>query len=159
MHSTPATASPLGRRSQVPPSENLQTAHAVYVLWQVRYNVSMSIVPSAIYFIALCVCGWRVVHRRVARGRGERLPNDALLWLFGVVLILLPIIAAASSASGWSDPETLYPTMFSAGWVVALLAWDFRSMRSMVRDNRQGNVGAGSAPDKPVMKETRRTDA
>jgi hypothetical protein len=87
------------------------------------------------------------------------LPNDALLWLSGVVLVLLPIIAAASSASGWNDPETLYPTMFSAGWVIALLAWDLRSMRSMVRDDRQGNVGERSALDNPLMEETRRTDA
>lgn len=87
------------------------------------------------------------------------MPADALLWLSGAVLVLLPILAAASSASGWSDPETLYPTMFSAGWVVALFAWDLRSMRSTVRDDKQENVGEGSAPAKPVMEEIRRTDA
>ena len=121
----------------------------------------MSIVPSAIYFIALCVYGWRVVHRRVTRGRGERLLDSALLWLSGVVLVLLPILAAINSASGWSDPETLYPTMLSVGWVLVLLAWDARSMRSMVRANRQeqDRVGEGAAPDGPVVEETRRTDA
>jgi len=115
----------------------------VYVLWRVRYNVSMSIAPSVIYCIALCVCGWRVVHRLITRGRGERLPYDALLWLSGVVLVLLPIVAAISSASGWSNPETLYPTLFSVGWVVVLLAWDLRSVRSMARRSTKG-VGEGA---------------
>jgi len=38
-----------------------------------------------------------------------------LLWLSAAVLVLLPVVADVTNVSGWSDPDTLYPTIFSVG--------------------------------------------
>ncbi len=114
---------------------------AVYRSWRVRYNVSMSIAVSVIYSIALGVCGWRAIYRGMARRRGAHRPFDALLWLSGAVLVLLPIVTAVTNAVGWRDPDIFYPTIFSVGWVVALLVWDVRSGRSRAHENRRARVG------------------
>jgi len=86
----------------------------------------MSIALNAVYLIALCVCGWRVIYRAVTRTRGESVPFDALLWLSAVVLT--PVVADVTNVSGWGDPDTLYPTIFSVGSIIGLLAWDVRSV-------------------------------
>ncbi len=116
-------------------------ATAMYVSWRLRYNDSMSIAVSAVYAIALCVCGWRAIYRGGARRRGEYRWYDVLLWLSGAVLVLIPVIADVTNAVGWSDPDILYPTIFSVGWVVALLVWDVRSGRSRAHENRRASVG------------------
>jgi len=85
---------------------------------------------SAVYVIVLCVCGWRVIYRVATRKRGEWPPSDALLWLSGAVLVLVPIVADVTNAVGWSDPDTLYPTMLSVGSIIGLLAWDVWSVWS-----------------------------
>ncbi len=90
----------------------------------------MSVTINAVYLIVLCVCGWCAIYRDVARCRGECRPYDALFWLSGAVLVLIPIITDVTNAVGWSDPDIRYPTIFSVGWVVALLAWDVRSVWS-----------------------------
>ncbi len=91
----------------------------------------MSVALNAVYLIALCVCGWRVIYRAVTRTRGESVPFDALLWLVAVVLI--PVVADVTNVSGWGDPDTLYPTILSVGGIIGLLAWDVRSMWSRAR--------------------------
>ncbi len=91
----------------------------------------MSVALNAVYLIALCVCGWRVIYRAVTRTRGESVPFDALLWLAAVVLI--PVVADVTNVSGWGDPDTLYPTILSVGGIIGLLAWDVRSMWSRAR--------------------------
>ncbi len=101
----------------------------------------MSVAISAVYLLALCVCGWRVIYRVVAHRRGEYRLYDVLLWLSGTVLVLIPVVTDVTNASGWSDPDILYPTIFSVGWVVVLLAWDVRSRRSRARENRRPIVG------------------
>ncbi len=101
----------------------------------------MSIAVSAVYLIVLCVCGWRVAYRVVTRKRGDCALFDVLLWLSGAVLVLIPVIADVTNAVGWSDPDILYPTIFSVGWVVALLVWDVRSGRSRAHENRRARVG------------------
>jgi len=88
----------------------------------------MSVAINAVYLIALCVCGRRVIYRAVTRTRGERVPFDALLWLSGVVLVLIPVVADVTNVSGWVDPDTLYPTILSVGGIMGLLAWDVQSM-------------------------------
>jgi len=90
----------------------------------------MSVALNAVYLIALCVCGWRVICRAVTRKRGESVPFDALLWLSVVVLVLIPVVTDVSNVSGWSDPDTLYPTILSIGSIMGLLAWDVRSVWS-----------------------------
>ncbi len=101
----------------------------------------MSIAVSAVYAIALCVCGWRAIYRVVTRKRGEYRGYDVLLWLSGGVLVLIPVIADVTNAVGWSDSDILYPTIFSVGWVVVLLVWDMRSGRSRAHENRRARVG------------------
>lgn len=66
---------------------------------------------------------------------------DVLLWLSGAVLVLIPVIANVTNAVGWSDPDILYPTIFSVGWVVALLVWDVRAGPSRAHENRRASVG------------------
>jgi hypothetical protein len=90
----------------------------------------MSVALNAVYLIALCVCGWRVIYRAVTRTRGESVPFDALLWLSAVVLVLTPVVADVTNVSGWGDPDTLYPTILSVGGISGLLAWDVRSVWS-----------------------------
>ncbi len=75
----------------------------------------MSVAINAVYLIVLCVCGWRVIYRAVTRIRGDCPPFDVLLWLSAAVLVLLPVVADVTNVSGWSDPDTLYPTIFSVG--------------------------------------------
>ena len=113
----------------------------VYVSWGLRYNSRMSIAVSAVYLIVLCVCGWRVVYRIVARSGGEYRPFDALLWLSGAVLVLIPVAADVTNAIGWSDPDILYPTIFSVGWVVVLLGWDVWTVWSRAHEHRRTSVG------------------
>jgi len=98
----------------------------------------MSVALNAVYLIALCVCGWRVIYRAVTRTRGESVPFDALLWLSAVVLVLTPVVADVTNVSGWGDPDTLYPTILSVGSISALLAWDVRSVWSRAR--RRGGL-------------------
>ena len=101
----------------------------------------MSVALNAVYLIALCVCGWRVIYRAVTRKRGDCSPFDALLWLSAVVLVLIPVIAAVTNVSGWGDPDTLYPTILSVGGIIGLLAWDVRSVWSMARRRAVPDVG------------------
>ena len=119
----------------------------------------MSIAVSAVYGIALCVYGWRAIYRGVARRRGEYRWYDALLWLSGAVLVLIPVIADVTNAVGWSDPDILYPMIFSIGWVVVLLAWNVWSVWSRVREHRRAIVGEDASRDRRLMEATRRTDA
>jgi len=119
----------------------------------------MSIAVSAVYLIVLCVCGWRVVYRGVARTRGEYRSFDAFLWLSGAVLVLIPIVTDVTNAVGWSDPDILYPTIVSVGWVVVLLAWDVWSVWSRARENRRAIIGEDASLDRRLMEATRRTDA
>jgi len=100
----------------------------------------MSIAVSAFYLIVLCVCGWRVVYRDAARRRGEYRPFDALLWLSGALLVLIPVIADVGNLAGWSAPDTLYPTILSVGWVVVLLVWDVWSVWSRAHEHRRAIV-------------------
>ena len=102
----------------------------MYVSWRRRYNSSMSIAVSAVYVITLCVWGWRAIYRGVARRRGAYRRYDTLLRLSGAVLVLIPIVTDVTNAVGWSDPDILYPTIFSVGWVVVLLAGDVWSVWS-----------------------------
>ncbi len=97
----------------------------------------MSIVLSAIYLIKLSVCGWRAIYRGATRTRGEYRPYDALLWLSGAVLVLIAVVADITNAVGWSDPDRLYPTILSVGWVVVLLAWHVRSEPARARADRR----------------------
>ncbi len=119
----------------------------------------MSIAVSAVYVIALCVCGWRAIYRGVARRRGAYRTADTLLWLSGAVLVLIPVIADVTNAVGWSDPDILYPTIFSVGWVVVLLGWDVWSVWSRAREHRRAIVGEDASRDRRLMEATRRTDA
>jgi len=100
----------------------------------------MSVAISAVYVIMLCVCGWRVIYRVVTRTRGESRPYDALLWLSAAVLVLIPVVADLTTAGGWSDPDTLYPTILSVGGITGLLIWDVRSVWSRAR--------RGAVPDR-----------
>jgi len=115
---------------------------AVYKSWRLRYNVRMSIVLSAVYRIGLCVCGWRAIYRGATRTRGEYRAYDALLWLSGAVLVLIPVVADITNAVGWSDPDIRYLTILSVGCVVVLLAWHVRSKRSRARADRRAIVAA-----------------
>lgn len=66
----------------------------MYRSWRVRYNVSMSIVLSGIYVIALCVCvACRSSGRDAHVGRW-------LLWLLDGVLVLIPVSAGVKVAHG-----------------------------------------------------------
>ncbi len=87
------------------------------------------------------MCGWRVVYRGVARRTGAYRLYDVLLWLSGAVLVLIPIITDVTNAVGWSDPDILYPTIVSVGWVVVLLAWDVWSGRSRAHEDGRAIVG------------------
>jgi len=100
----------------------------------------MSVAINAFYLIVLCVCGWRTIYRVATRHRGAWPPFDALLWLSAVVLVLIPGVADSTNATGWSDPDTLYPMILSVGWVVALLAWDVWSVWSRAHENRRAIV-------------------
>jgi len=94
----------------------------------------MSVALNAVYLIALCVCGWRVIYRAVTRTReGDCSPFDVLLWLSALVLVLIPVVADVSNVSGWGDPDTLYPTILSVGGIMGLLAWDVQSVWSRAR--------------------------
>jgi len=93
----------------------------------------MSVAISAVYVIMLCMYGWRVIYRVVTRTRGETRPYDALLWLSAAVLVLVPIVADVTAAVGWSDPDTLYPTILSVGGIMGLLTWDVRTAWSRAR--------------------------
>ncbi len=101
----------------------------------------MSIAVSAVYLIVLCVCGWRVVYRIVARRRGAYRPFDVLLWLSGAVLVLIPVVTDVTNVVGWSDPDILYPTIFSVGWIGALLVWQVWSVWSRAHEQRRAIVG------------------
>jgi hypothetical protein len=101
----------------------------------------MSVVISAFYLIALCMCGWRAIYRGGARRRGEYRPFDALLWLSGAVLVFIPVVTDLTNVVGWRDPDILYPTIVSVGWVVVLLAWDVRSGRSRGHEDKRAIGG------------------
>jgi len=116
----------------------------------------MSIAISAVYVIVLCVCGWRIIYRGVARRRGEHRPFDTLLWLSGALLVLIPVIADVGNSAGWSDPDILYPTILSVGWVVVLLAWD---VCSRAHAHRRAIVGEDASRDRRLREATRRTNA
>ena len=67
----------------------------------------MSVAINAVYLIALCLCGWRVIYRVVTRKRGESRPYDALLWLSAAVLVLIPVVADVTAASCVERPRHL----------------------------------------------------
>jgi len=79
------------------------------------------------------VCGWRVIYRVVTRTRGACPPSAVLLWLSAAVLVLIPVVAAVTTAVGWSDPDILYPTILSVGGIIGLLTWDVRTAWSRAR--------------------------
>lgn len=91
----------------------------------------MSASINLFYLMGLCVFGWRLIYRVTARTRGEGAPSDALLWVSGAVLVLMPVVGNANNATVWNDPETLDPTLLSIGGIIGLLAWDGRAAWSL----------------------------
>lgn len=96
------------------------------------YNVSMGI--AAVYIVALVVFGWVMIRRHAARVTGLR-EGWAWPWLFGaaLALVLIPALYDATSPTGWTDSDTLAPSVVSVGAVVVALAWDLWSTRSAGR--------------------------
>jgi len=53
--------------------------------------------------------------------------------LAAAVLVLIPVVADITTAVGWSDPDTLYPTILSVEAIIGLLTWDVRAAWSRAR--------------------------
>lgn len=49
------------------------------------------------------------------------------------MLVLIPVVADITTAVGWSDPDTLYPTILSVEAIIGLLTWDVRAAWSRAR--------------------------